>query len=493
MNRLTQGDYGTYSGSTWTNTANYDLPSVTYDANGNITGMNCKNSAGSDRENLAYTYSGGGNQLTSVSGTYNSVTGRSGSFTYDNNGNAVSDGLRGVTTVSYFSEINLPKQYYKDAGNKVDYSYDALGAKWSKTATIAGTASTMSYYGQFVYKGSTLSRVLTTEGFYDLAAGNYHYYLKDHLGDNRITYYYSGSTPVIDQEVEYYPFGSMFAQNNLDKNTYLYNGKELNNEFFENYDYGARFYDAQIGRFHTIDALTEKFYFLTPYQYGSNNPVTNIDIDGLEGVPFNAPWLIMKWAEFKARAQEVGGAASRLLTGTSGSNMPSNTIPGTSLSNKLLAKWNDVGIVAEGVADVAGGAATVLGNIPGIETLVDVGGTTINLIEGDLEGAAPYAAGLLLPLSGKQLKAGGKGLEEIIDAAGSGTPRIKTTKQLRKEWEAIHGEAWPKDPSTGRNMVAHHEDALADRGVDAGNNITPKTNNEHMPVLVASVLASPSP
>ena len=77
----------------------------------------------------------------------------------------------------------------------------------------------MSYYGRFVYMGSTLSRVLTTEGFYDPVTGIYHYYLKDHLGDNRITYYYSGSTPVIDQEVEYYPFGSMFAQNNLDKNT----------------------------------------------------------------------------------------------------------------------------------------------------------------------------------------------------------------------------------------------------------------------------------
>lgn len=176
-------------------------------------------------------------------------------------------------------------------------------------------------------------------------------------------------------------------------------------------------YDPQLGRFNTIDPLAEKFYYLSPYQYGSNNPVTNIDIDGLEGVPFNAPWLIMKWAEFKARAQEWGGAASRLLTGTSGSDLPSSTIPGTSLSSKTLAKWNDVGTVAEGVADIAEGAVNVLGNVPGVETLVDAGGTITNLAEGDWVGAAPYVAGLLLPISGKQIKAGEKGISIVIDEA----------------------------------------------------------------------------
>lgn len=280
LNRLTQSDYGTCSGSTWTNVSNYDLSSVGYDANGNITSLNCKNSTGSDRENLAYSYSGGGNQLSSVSGTYNSVTGKSGSFTYDNNGNAISDGLRGVTAVNYFSEINLPKQYYKDASNKVDYTYDVQGNKWSKTATISGVAATTLYYEPFIYVSGTLSKVLTSEGFYDSTLGIYHYYLKDHLGDYRITYYYSGSTPVIDQEVEYYPFGAMFAQNNLQNNLYLYNGKELNNEFFENYDYGARFYDPCLGRFHTQDRFTEKYFPLSPYQYAANNPISNIDING---------------------------------------------------------------------------------------------------------------------------------------------------------------------------------------------------------------------
>ncbi len=123
--------------------------------------------------------------------------------------------------------------------------------------------------------------MLTPEGYYNPATGNYYYYLKDHLGNNRITYHYTGSAPVIDQEVEYYPFGSMFTASNLQNNLYLYNGKELNNEFFENYDYGARFYDPQIGRWHVIDPAAEKMRRVSPYSYGFNNPIRFIDPDGM--------------------------------------------------------------------------------------------------------------------------------------------------------------------------------------------------------------------
>ncbi len=214
LNRLTQADYGTYSSSTWTNTSAYDLSSVGYDENGNISSLTRKNSSGSNRESLSYTYSG--NQLSSISGTYNGSS-ASGSFSYDGNGNASSDGLRGLTSIIYFDELDLPSQYYKNSGNKVDYTYDALGAKWSKTATISGTATTMLYYGPFIYESGSLSKVLTPEGYYDPTTSLYHYYLKDHLGNTRITFHYSSTTAVVDQEVEYYPFGTLFADNNLDK------------------------------------------------------------------------------------------------------------------------------------------------------------------------------------------------------------------------------------------------------------------------------------
>ena len=46
------------------------------------------------------------------------------------------------------------------------------------------------------------------------------------------------------------------------------------------YDYGARHYDTAIGRFTTMDRFAEKYYSMSPYQYGGNNPVGNIDVNG---------------------------------------------------------------------------------------------------------------------------------------------------------------------------------------------------------------------
>jgi RHS repeat-associated protein len=91
------------------------------------------------------------------------------------------------------------------------------------------------------------------------------------------------------QEAAYYPFGmaipsQSFAlpdENDNYQNRYIYNGKEYQDDFGLNwYDYGVRFYDAQIGRFHAQDRFAEMYYHMTPYQYGGNNPIYYIDING---------------------------------------------------------------------------------------------------------------------------------------------------------------------------------------------------------------------
>ncbi|MBC6490651.1 hypothetical protein BC349_19410 [Flavihumibacter stibioxidans] len=49
-------------------------------------------------------------------------------------------------------------------------------------------------------------------------------------------------------------------------------------------DYGMRIYDPRIAKFLSVDPITKSYPELTPYQFASNNPIFNIDIDGLEGL-----------------------------------------------------------------------------------------------------------------------------------------------------------------------------------------------------------------
>lgn len=52
------------------------------------------------------------------------------------------------------------------------------------------------------------------------------------------------------------------------------------------YDYGARNYDPALGRWMNIDPIAEKFYDISTYQFAHNNPVWKVELEGLEGIPF---------------------------------------------------------------------------------------------------------------------------------------------------------------------------------------------------------------
>ena len=132
---------------------------------------------------------------------------------------------------------------------------------------------------KFLYTSSGALQYPFADGYTDGTVNGYHYYIRDHQGNNRVV---AKSDGTIEQTTHYYPYGGILSQStNQGVQKYKYNGKEFDTMHGLNmYDYGARQQDPETGLFTSMDPLCEKYYNISPYAYCAGNPIRYVDPDG---------------------------------------------------------------------------------------------------------------------------------------------------------------------------------------------------------------------
>jgi RHS repeat-associated protein len=297
LNRLKSADFSSWSGSAWTSTLAYDLATITYDLNGNLTALQRYKETATLVDNLTYTIAGTSNRLTAIAdavgATAETWDAEAGSFTYDANGNQLTaPGPYSVTAATY-DPRNLPLSLTR-AGTATTYRYDDGGQRITKQVGAGNTEV-------YVQEGAvTLGVVVVNAGgtvvssHLNLLAGDkaigrlpsgsaIRYYHTDLLGSTRSVV--QGTTVL--ESTDYDPWGVVLAGRSLGSGTKEgFTSKERDAETGLDY-FGARHYMAALGRWSSVDPAeaADKQPEWSPFVYVGNDPVRRVDPDGRCPIP----------------------------------------------------------------------------------------------------------------------------------------------------------------------------------------------------------------
>ena len=278
-----------------------------YDPDGNILSLQRFGSNNNLIDNYNYAYYAGTNRLRIVSGSTNQ-------FTYDYNGNMTNDYMNNNTGIKY-DHRNLITEITKQNLNQdppttyiTRYRYDEAGNRTRKTIFLSNEYDPPplpeedtdlppgwiiivdDYYSRDVAGREIMVYSSYTPLYWNVWSGGEitgrincgngtrNYYLKDHLGSVRVVID-DGRTVVSANDYDmwgYYLENRTYESFNT-KNKFT--GKERDNE--STYDYfGARYYDARVGRWGQVEPLLDKYISFSSYQYGLLNPMRLIDANG---------------------------------------------------------------------------------------------------------------------------------------------------------------------------------------------------------------------
>ncbi|ADD68154.1 YD repeat protein [Denitrovibrio acetiphilus DSM 12809] len=328
-----------------------------------------------------YSYQQGSNKLTAVK-TGDSVQ----SFNYDKSGNIT--GTSDINLISYNMLNNLPFKVSNTDGSELTFAYNGINQRVIKRKTD-GT-QTLYVHGfsdcpimeitnetkQYIYGVGGLTAMINDDGA--------HYVLKDHQGSVRMVISEKGN---VETTLNYMPFGQLIADssNNADFISYRYTGQEFDTELML-YNYRARFYDPNIGRFYSCDP---KFQYNSPFVYSGNNPVNLTDPSGDELATFTVILLI----GLAVGAVLGAGAATYtgIKAGLTGGKLAGYIFAGAAVGAAAgaLSAAGGVGAFAAGSAAAAAATTTAGGIAAGVAAGAGVG-ATVGLAVGATQGVSQH-------------------------------------------------------------------------------------------------------
>ena len=319
--------------------------SVQYDPNGNILSYlrngTTSNSNPLGMDSLTYNYDSNTNKLNHVddvvgSGNYSIDIDdqSSNNYSFDESGNLIGDVQEGLD-ITWNNAGKVDSIVNSNSGVKLKFRYDPMGNRIEKRvyqgSDVTNTIYTRDAQGnimacytltnedtlrmrEFDMYGSSRLGVLNDDTLITCLScssavatnpvsawiGNKQYELTNHLGnvlatitDKKVYFDSTGnsvadwSVPEISSVNDYYPFGMVMPGRAYTSENYRFgfNGKENDDEVKGNgnqQDYGFRIYDTRLGRFLSVDPITNEYPGLSPYQFAGNTPIAAADLDGLE-------------------------------------------------------------------------------------------------------------------------------------------------------------------------------------------------------------------
>jgi RHS repeat-associated protein len=403
------------------------------------------------------------------------------------------------------STLTTPKAYLNYLLFDEDYQLQDAGfVRVPATAKMSGTTS--SYQLMQFAEGITVKKA----GFLYIYLSNESEKITDvHFDDFSIEH---KKSPVL-QEDHYFPYGMQmnllsYQRMGSKENKYLYNGKELQDDFnLDWHDYGARMYDAQLGRWHVVDPLADDYLSLSPYNYVANNPIRNIDPDG-RGI-----WDFLNGVVNAIASNNSNNGIQRLEATQAGAENSGHFETGQTVGDAISIAQGVAETAAGLVEVVGGGAATITGagaavGVPAIATgavLTGHGVSTLkngvdNLTKGTDENGRVNASSKNKTHQTYTKENPATGEVYSGRTSGTGTPRENVAKR-----DANHhmnkqgfGPAKLDRSSTNSNAIRGREQILIDNNGGAKsqsgtsgnaiNSISPKNKNITLYLLLGKTL-----